>query len=123
MEKQIISIIVNFVVTGILGYLVATLKNIKAKKKEKEDKILLEIENIKKKLEKLDQEDLLQMKSDLSNKFFIFDAMDEIEDYLVESFRNECERYFDRGGDSWIHNQYEKSFDWEIKPTIYTKNP
>lgn len=121
MEKQIISIIVNFVVTGILGYLVATLKNIKAKKKEKDDKILLEIENIKKKLEKLDQEDLKQMKANLSNKFFIYDAMDEVEDYLVESFRNDCERYFDRDGDSWVHPMYEASFDWDIKPTGYLK--
>ena len=123
MKTNILNIIINFTVTGLLGYLVASFKNFKKKKKEKEDKILIEIENIKKKLEKLDQEDLLQMKSDLSNKFFVFDAMDEVEDYLVESFRNECERYFDRGGDSWIHNQYKKSFEWKIKPTIYTKNP
>lgn len=122
METDILRTIVNFAVTGILGYLVATLKNFKIKKKEKEDAILKKIESIEMKLEKLDQEDLLQMKSDLSNKFFVYDAMDEVEDYLVESFRKECERYFDRGGDSWVHNQYEKSFDWEIKPTIYTKN-
>lgn len=121
MEKQIISIVLNFVVTGLLGYLVATLKNFKKKKKEKDDKILKEIEYIKKKLEKLDQEDLLQMKSDLSNKFFVYDAMEEVDDYLVESFRNECERYFDRGADSWIHPMYDKSLEWDIKPTGYLK--
>lgn len=121
MEKQVISIIVNFVVTGLLGYCVATLKNFKKKKKEKDDKIFQEIELIKKKLEKIDQEDLLQMKSELSNKFFVYDAMEEVEDYLVESFRKECERYFDRGGDSWIHPMYDKSFEWDIKPTGYLK--
>ena len=121
MKKQILSIIVNFVVTGLLGYLVATLKDFKKKKKEKDDKIFTEIEYIKKKLEKIDQEDLKQMKADLSNKFFIYDAMDEVEDYLVESFRNDCERYFDRDGDSWVHPMYEKSFEWDIKPTGYLK--
>ena len=40
MKTQIIGIIVNFVVTGLLGYLVATLKEFKKKKKEKEDAIL-----------------------------------------------------------------------------------
>lgn len=119
MTNDIIKIVVNFLVTGLLGYCVASLKNFKKKKKEKEDKIFKEIELIKKKLEKLDQEDLKQMKSDISNKFFVYDAMDEVEDYLVESFRNECERYFDRGGDSWVHPMYDKSFEWDIKPTGY----
>lgn len=119
MGTDILRTIVNFAVTGVLGYLVATLKDFKKKKKEKEDTILKKIENIEKKLEKLDQEDLLQMKADLSNKFFVYDAMDEVDDYLVESFRKECERYFDRGGDSWVHPMYEKSIEWEIKPTGY----
>lgn len=121
MKTQIIGIILNFVVTGVLGYLVATLKNLKKKKKEKEDKVLKEIEEIKTKLETIDQEDLKQMKSDISNKFFVYDAMEIVEDYLVESFRNECERYFDRGGDSWIHPMYDKSFEWKIKFTGYLK--
>ena len=121
MEAQIISITINFIITGLLGYLVATLKNVKQKKKEKEDKILQKIENIEKKLEKIDQDDLKQMKSELSNKFFIYDAMEEVEDYLVESFRDECERYFARGGDSWVHPMYDKSFEWDIKPTGYIR--
>ena len=119
MKADIIRTIINFAITGVLGYLAATLKNFKKKKKEKEDMILKKIENIEKKLEKIDQEDLLQMKSDLSNKFYVYDAMDEVEDYLVESFRKECERYFDRGADSWIHPMYDKSFEWDIRPTGY----
>lgn len=121
MGKQIISVVVNFIVTGLLGYLVATLKNIKAKKKEKDDKILLEIEDLKKKQEQVEQEQLLEIKAELTNKFYIYNAMDEVEDYLVMSFRESCERYFNRGGDSWIHPMYEASFDWDIKPTGYLK--
>lgn len=122
MKTNILNIIINFTVTGLLGYLVASFKNFKKKKKEKEDKILTEIENLKKKQEEVEKEQLLEMKSELTNKFYVYDAMDEVEDYLVMSFREQCERYFKRGGDSWIHNQYEKSFEWDIKPTIYTRN-
>ena len=121
MTKDILKLVVNFVVTGLLGYVVASFKNFKKKKKEKDDKVLKEIELIKIKLDKIDQEDLKQMKSDISNKFFVYDTLDEVEDYLVESFRNECERYFDRGGDSWVHPMYDKSFEWDIKPTGYLK--
>ena len=119
MKTDIIKLVVNFVITGLLGYVVASFKNFKKKKKEEKDMMLKELELIKNKLEKIDQEDLKQMKSDISNKFFVYDAMDEVEDYLVESFRNECERYFERGGDSWVHPMYDKSFDWDIKPTGY----
>lgn len=121
MTEQVIKTIVNFAVTGLLGYTISTVKNLKKKRKEKEDKILLEIEKLKTKQEILDYNDLCEMKSDLSNKFFIYDAMEEVEDYLVMSFREKCERYFERGGDSWVHPMYEKSFQWKIKPTGYLK--
>ena len=121
MEKQILTIIINFVVTGALGYCVSTIKNMRAKKKEKDDKILQEIEFIKKKQEMMESNELLEMRNDLSNKFFVYDSMPEVEDYLVMSFREKCERYFDMDGDSWIHPMYDKSFQWKIKPTGYLK--
>ena len=121
MKEQIIGIIVNFVVTGLLGYFIATLKNFKKKKKDRDDLILKKLEVLEKRLDVVEQEDLKQMKSDLSNKFFVYNAMNEVEDYLVESYREDCERYFNRGGDSWIHSQYDKSFDWKIRFTGYIK--
>lgn len=114
MKSQILAIVVNFVVTGGLGYCVSTIKNLKAKKKEKDDKILS-------KIEALEENQLLEMRNDLSNKFYVYDAMQSVEDYLVMSFREKCERYFNMGGDSWIHPMYDKSFKWEIKPTGYLK--
>lgn len=119
MTEQIIKIVINFAITGLLGYFVATLKSFKKKKKEKDDKILQEIECLKKKQEEVEREQLSEIKSELSNKFYIYDAMDQVEDYLVMSFREQCERYFKRGGDSWIHPMYDKSFKWTIKPTGY----
>ena len=94
--KQLITIIINFVGTGALGYLVASLKNIKKKHKEKEDKILEKIEQLEERQKQAEEEQLLQMKSDLTNKFYVYNEMDEVEDYLVMSFRGECERYFNK---------------------------
>ena len=112
MEKQIISIIINFIVTGLLGYCVGSIKRISKKKKEKDDAILKDIQQLK-------ETQMMDMRSDLSNKFFIYDAMEEVEDYLVMAFREKCERYFELGGDSWIHPMYEKSFKWKMKATGY----
>ena len=106
--------VISFIVTGLLGYLFGKVKEYRKKIKEKEDKILIEFQQIK-------ESELLDMKSDLSNKFFVYDALDEVEDYLVESFREKCKRYFDLGGDSWIHPMYDKSFEWKMKQTGYLK--
>lgn len=110
MIETIIKSTISFVVTGLLGY---CLSLIKSYKKERKD-ILYEFKELK-------QSQLMDMKSDLSSKFYIYDAMDEVEDYLVESFREKCERYFHLGGNTWIKPMYDKSFHWKIKPTGYLK--
>ena len=121
MKSQILAIVVNFIVTGGLGYCVSTIKNLKKKKKEKDDKILKTLESLDKRLEMVEQDELDEMRNDLSNKFYVYDAMEEVEDYLVTPFREKCEKYFDKGGDRWIHPMYEKSFQWKIKVTGYLK--
>lgn len=121
MKSQVLNTIISFVVTGGLGYCVSTIKNLTKKKKEKEDKIFLEIQNIKKEQEEVKKEQMLEIKAELSNKFYVYDAMEQVEDYLVISFREQCERYFKRGGNTWIHPMYDKSFEWKIKPTGYLK--
>lgn len=102
--------IISFVATGTLGYCVSTIKNYRKGKEQ----ILIEFSELK-------QSQLMDMKSDLSSKFYIYDAMDSVEDYLVESFREKCERYFHLGGNTWIKPMYDKSFKWKIKPTGYLK--
>lgn len=113
----IITCVIGFIVPGVLGYLMGVIKSYKKKlqdKKQEEMEILNEFKKLK-------ESQMLDMKSELSNKFFVYNAMEEVEDYLVESFRKDCERYFDMGGDSWIHPMYDKSFEWEMKPTGYLK--
>jgi hypothetical protein len=108
MIQTIINCIASFLVTTCLS---VTLKKIK-KFKETENNFMKEFEGIK-------DSQLMDMKSDLSNKFFVYDAMTEVEDYLVMAFREKCERYFSMGGDTWIHPMYDKSFTWKIKHTGY----
>lgn len=119
--KQILTIIIQFSITGALGYCVSTIKNLKKKRQEKEDRILQEIENLKKQQQIVLEDQLDEMRTDLSNKFYVYDAMEEVEDYLVTSFREKCEKYFDKGGDRWVHPMFDKSFKWKVKVTGYLK--
>lgn len=115
MIKTIISTVITFVVSGVLGYCVSVIKNYKNKlneKKQKENQVLKEIKKLK-------ETQLLDMRNDLSNKFYVYDALEAVEDYLVMSFREKCEAYFELGGNNWIHPMYDKSFKWNIKPTGY----
>ena len=117
MINTIMSTTITFVISGILGYSVSVIRNYKNKlkeKKEKENKVLKE-------LKKLKETQLLDMRNDLSNKFYVYDTLEVVEDYLVMSFREKCEEYFELGGNNWIHPMYDKSFEWKIKPTSYMK--
>ena len=115
MKETFINTLISLAVSGIVGYLIGRIKDYKKKlqdKKTMEERIIKEIKLLK-------EDQLLEMRNDLSNKFFVYNAMDEVEDYLVMSFREKCERYFGYGGDSWIHPMYDTSFNWKIKPTGY----
>ena len=114
MMQMIVDTVVKFLITGALGFCIGLIKN-KKKQLEQSKKTILEEFN------KLKETQLLDMRNDLSNKFFIYDALPEVEDYLVISFREKCEKYFDMGGDNWIHPMYDKSFEWKIKQTAYMK--
>jgi len=110
MIQTIINTSIGFIITGILSYCIGVVKNSKKMFK-----------NILGEFEQLKDSQLYDMKADLSNKFYIYNSMDEVEDYLVMAFREKCERYFDLNGDSWIHPMYEQSFKWKIKQTGYLK--
>ena len=102
--------IISFVVTGFLGYVLNQLRNYKKIKSE----ILQEFKELK-------ESQLCDMRSDLSSKFYIYDAMDEVEDYLFLSWQEKAQRYFNLGGNAYIHQLYEKSNKWRIKQTGYLK--
>lgn len=100
---KVVLTVVGFITTGALGYLTA------------------KVNDYRKKLRSLEETQLMDMRNDLSNKFFVYDSLSEVDDYLVMAFREKSEKYFELGGDSWIHPMYDKSFKWKIKPTGYLK--
>jgi len=100
---KVVLTVVGFITTGALGYLTA------------------KVNDYRKKLRGLEETQLMDMRNDLSNKFFVYDSLSEVDDYLVMAFREKSEKYFELGGDSWIHPMYDKSFKWKIKPTGYLK--
>ena len=110
MVNTIISTALTFLVSSILGYCVSTIKNYKKQK----DEIMHEFSQLK-------ESELMDMRSDLSSKFYVYDSMEEVEDYLVISFQEKCQRYFALGGNNYIHALYDKSFKWKVKQTEYLK--
>ena len=110
MVQTIINTIITIIITSVSGYCINAVKNNKNNFKT----IIKEFEQIK-------ESQLMDMRNDLSNKFYVYDAMEEVEDYLVFAFREKCERYFELDGDSWIHPMYDQSFKWKIKRTNYLK--
>ena len=76
MYHTIINTIITFIISGILGYCLNTIKSYKKQK----NYILEEFKQLK-------ESQLLDMKSDISNKFYIYETMNEVEDYLVMAFQ------------------------------------
>ena len=110
MLQQAINTGITFVVSSILGYCVSVIKNYKKQKNEIMDEF-----------RKLKESQLMDMRSDLASKFYVYDSMDEVEDYLVMSWIEKANRYFEMGGNNYLHQMYEKSKQWRVKPTGYLK--
>lgn len=105
MEKVIGTIITCLVSAG-MGYVLNGLKTYRNHAK----KLLEEFAQLK-------QDQLDDMRAALANKFYAYNTMEEVDDYLYVSFVEGCNKYFSRGGDSYIHDLYERSKKWKIKKT------
>lgn len=106
MTHTILNTVITFIVSSSLGYCVNIIKNYK---KQKND-IMDEFRKIK-------ESQLMDMRSDLSNKFYIYDSMETVDDYLYESFIEKCQHYFELNGNHYIKNLYERALKWKIKYT------
>lgn len=109
-----INLIINTIVTFLLGNTLGFCLSLLKKYKNQKDDIMEEFKQLK-------ESELMDMRSDLSSKFYVYDSMPEVEDYLVISFQDKCQRYFALGGNNYIHTLYEKSFEWHIKQTGYLR--
>lgn len=106
MANQVLGIGVNFVVTGLLGYVVATLKNYKGKLKAKEKNEVLQNEALK---------TLLQ--TQLTNIYFVYADRQEIPDYMYKNWLNLLRVYESLDGNDYIHILAKKMESWKIAKT------
>lgn len=104
MQNQIINLIVNAIVTGLLGYCVKGIKDYK-KKSKAENKALL-----------------IMLQTNLTNTFFVYEREKKIPDYIYKNWLNELVVYEDLGGDDYIHILAEKMKSWEIVHTGILSN-
>ena len=84
--------VVSFVVTGVLGFLVAQIKQYR--KRENEDK---------KERELLKNGVKMLLQSNLTNVFYVHNELGYIEDYKLKNWYNELKEYEALGGNDYMH--------------------
>lgn len=106
MKAQVIGIVVNFVVSGLLGYCVNALRNYKKKLKTKDEE------------EKLLRVALMTMlQSNLTNTYYVYSAKKKIPDYVYRNWLNEFKVYKSLGGNDYVHTLATKMENWETVMT------
>ena len=83
---------VGFIVTGVLGFLVAQVKQYKKKE-----------ENEKKERELLKNGLKMLLQSNLTNVFYVHNELGQIEDYKLKNWYNELKEYESLGGNDYMH--------------------
>lgn len=83
---------VGFITTGVLGYLVAKVKDYKKRDKDEKE----EQELIKKGL-------MMLLQSNLTNVFYVHNELGYIEDYKLKNWYNELKEYEALGGNEYMH--------------------
>lgn len=106
MVQQVISVIISFVVSGLLGYCLSTIKNLKAKKKDKEEEEI----SIKKAIMTL-------LQSNLTNTYFVYENQNQIPDYIYKNWLNELKVYESLGGNDYVHTLAKRMEKWELVRT------
>lgn len=111
MTEQIIKAVVSFIVTGVLGYLVAVIKNYKKKLKTKdEEEQLLKVAL------------MTMLQSNLTNTYFVYSSKKKIPDYVLKNWLNEFKIYEKLGGNDYCHTLQKKMDQWEITNTDILNN-
>lgn len=103
---KVVLTVVSFIVTGVLGYLTAKVKDYKKKldSKAKNESI----QNIAL---------LTLLKGNLTNTYFVYNELKAIPDYAYQTFLDTLAVYESLGGDGFIHSIAKKMEDWEIVKT------
>lgn len=106
MTQTIINTAVTFVVSGILGYCVKSIKNYKDRLKDKEKS---------ESIQNLALQTLLR--NQLTNIYFVYSEFKKIPDYAYQNFLEMLKVYEGLDGDGFVHNIAQKMEQWEITKT------
>jgi len=110
MIDKIISTIVTFVISGMLGYAVKTIKSYKEKleRQRQEQKQNESVQN---------QALVMMLQNSLTNTYFVYEQISEIPDYVYKNWLNMLKVYENLGADDYIHILAEKMKIWKIVKT------
>ena len=110
MIDKIISTIVTFVISGMLGYAVKTIKSYKEKleRQRQEQKQNESVQN---------QALVMMLQNSLTNTYFVYEQIGEIPDYVYKNWLNMLKVYENLGADDYIHILAEKMKIWKIVKT------
>ena len=106
MIEKIISTIITFLLTTMLGYCISSLKNYKES-----------IKNAKGNEENQNQALLTLLQNQLTNTFFRYEKGKEIPDYVYKNWLNMLSSYEVLKGDDYIHTLAERMKGWKIVKT------
>lgn len=102
----VLNTIITFIVSGVLGYLVKTLKEYKSKLDKKTANEVLQNKAL-----------MTLLRNDLTSTYFIYNEVKKIPDYVYQNFLDELEVYESLQGDGFVHNIAKKMESWEILKT------
>lgn len=106
MINIVISTVITFIVSSILGYCISVIKNTKNQLKEKKQN-----EN----MQNVALRTLL--KSQLTNTYFVYNEIQKIPDYVYANFLDMLKVYESLGGNGFIHTIAKKMEEWKITKT------
>lgn len=110
MKETIIHTIINFVVSGLLGYSVSLVRSYKKKLKNKND----ESELLKEAL-------MTMLQSTLTNTYYVYENVGKITDYVYKNWTNSFKIYEKLGGNDYIHVLADKMKHWDFEKTDILK--
>lgn len=99
MIGTITSVVITFIISGLLGYITGMIKN-----ENVQNKALLTL-----------------LKTNLTNVFFIYNDKKQIPDYVYQNFNDELAVYELLGGNGYIHTMAKKMENWDIIKTDILK--
>lgn len=110
MLKEIIGVAISFIVSGLLGYCVRSIKGYKEK-----------IEKTKKNDNIQNQALLTLLRTNLMHTYFVYNELKQIPDYAYQNFLDALKVYEELDGDGFIHTIAKKMENWDIIKTDILK--